>query len=81
MQQPFFDAGQKKIKRDLRQDEERSRREQFQEEPLLNMEKTALIIVDVQKAFADPSWGKRNNPEAKANIARALKAWREKAAA
>ncbi|MGO1058342.1 cysteine hydrolase family protein [Planococcus sp. FY231025] len=43
----------------------------------MNMEKTALVIVDVQKAFADLSWGKRNNPEAEANILKILQAWRE----
>lgn len=43
----------------------------------MNMEKTALVIVDVQKAFADPSWGERNNPQAEANIARILEAWRQ----
>lgn len=44
----------------------------------MNMEKTALVIVDVQKAFADLSWGERNNPEAEANIALILKEWRER---
>ena len=35
-----------------------------------------LIIIDVQLAFNDPSWGQRNNPAAEANIAALLAGWR-----
>jgi hypothetical protein len=37
----------------------------------------ALIIIDVQQAFNDPKLGQRNNPQAEANIAALLAAWRE----
>jgi nicotinamidase-related amidase len=36
-----------------------------------------LIVIDVQRAFDDPSWGERNNPDAERNVARAIEAWRE----
>ncbi len=39
-------------------------------------QKTALLVIDVQKAFDHPKWGQRNNPEAEANVARLLKGFR-----
>jgi nicotinamidase-related amidase len=35
-----------------------------------------LILIDVQRAFDDPGWGPRNNPEAEARVAEALAGWR-----
>lgn len=42
--------------------------------------KAALIVIDVQKGFDDPSWGTRNNPQAECRVALLLRAWREAAA-
>jgi len=36
----------------------------------------ALMVVDVQRAFDDPSWGPRNNPACEDNIAALIAHWR-----
>jgi nicotinamidase-related amidase len=36
------------------------------------MSKSALIVIDVQHGFDDPSWGARNNSEAEANISQVI---------
>ena len=35
-----------------------------------NLQNTALLVIDVQEAFKDPSWGQRNNLDAEEKIAR-----------
>ena len=40
--------------------------------------KSALLVVDVQKAFADPVWGARNEPACERNIERLVAAYRER---
>lgn len=41
-------------------------------------DRTALILIDVQDGLDEPRLGRRNNPDAEANMARLLALWREK---
>lgn len=42
----------------------------------MNLDRAALLVIDVQQGFDDPFWGPRNNPQAESNIARIIAAWR-----
>ena len=42
------------------------------------MSSPALVVVDVQRAFADPVWGGRNNPACEENIGALLERWRKR---
>jgi nicotinamidase-related amidase len=44
------------------------------------MKNTALILIDIQKAFDDHAYwgGQRNNPDAEKNAAKILQVWRER---
>ncbi len=41
--------------------------------------KSALLIIDVQKAIDDPRWGQRNNPEAENRMSEVIEYWRSEA--
>jgi nicotinamidase-related amidase len=37
----------------------------------------ALVVVDVQQGFDDPTWGARSNPDCERNISALLRRWRQ----
>jgi nicotinamidase-related amidase len=43
---------------------------------LPDLDRLALVVVDVQRAFDDPSWGRRDNPACERNVAALIDAWR-----
>ncbi len=45
--------------------------------PAPSLGRHALVVVDVQQGFADPSWGTRNNPSFENNLPVLLAAWAE----
>ena len=42
------------------------------------MSRPALVVVDVQRGFHDPSWAPRNNPDFESNLTRLLRLWRDR---
>jgi nicotinamidase-related amidase len=43
-----------------------------------SLDRTALVVVDVQRGFEDADdWGRRNNPACEANVAALVTAWRD----
>lgn len=38
--------------------------------------KPALLVIDMQTGFDASAWGQRNNPDAEANVAKLIAAWR-----
>lgn len=43
----------------------------------MDLDRTALVVVDLQVAFDDPMWGTRNNPACEANVVALTRAWRD----
>jgi len=39
-------------------------------------EPCALVVIDVQRGFDSPVWGRRNNPDCEANVEALIRAWR-----
>ena len=44
----------------------------------MGLDDCALIVIDVQRGFDDPRWGRRNNPDCEANVRALVGEWRTK---
>lgn len=42
----------------------------------MDLERWALVVVDVQRGFDDPLWGPRDNPGCEENVETLIEAWR-----
>ncbi|NND84286.1 MAG: cysteine hydrolase [Acidimicrobiia bacterium] len=42
-----------------------------------DLENAALLVIDVQRGFDDPAWGRRDNAGCEANIEQLIDAWRD----
>ncbi|HEX8582293.1 MAG TPA: cysteine hydrolase family protein [Acidimicrobiales bacterium] len=40
--------------------------------------RAALVVIDVERGFDEPAWGRRDNPACEANVGRLIGAWRER---
>jgi nicotinamidase-related amidase len=45
----------------------------------MDLERCALVVVDVQRGFDDPAWGPRDNPDCEDNVEALIAAWRRAA--
>jgi nicotinamidase-related amidase len=43
---------------------------------MADLERCALLVIDVQRGLDDPRWGRRDNPDCEANIAALIGEWR-----
>jgi nicotinamidase-related amidase len=43
---------------------------------MVDIDATALVVIDVQKGFDSPEWGRRNNPDCERNVAALISEWR-----
>ncbi|PSP33720.1 cysteine hydrolase [Halobacteriales archaeon QH_10_70_21] len=48
----------------------------YRDHETFELEKSALVLIDVQRGFDDDRWGERNNPDAERHVGELLSAYR-----